>query len=230
MSGPGLGGPGGSELPDDGAESVSSGEILPRGAGPTGPTGDPFAFGATGSYEVPGSAGDAQEEITVGRFRPGSLSTQLALGRYLVGRVIIARVSAGLMVTALVIIAIAVLIWFAGPHWLAILIGLLALPVLIVRALVRWFIGRITDAHIFGPAEDQVRKMIGDTGGDFRRELRRIGVPASIFSFPVLLVRLMRRTSRRTLLERMRGFDLTNVVPPSRVDELQMLITSVRRD
>jgi hypothetical protein len=39
----------------------------------------------------------------------------------------------------------------------------------------------------------------------------------------------MRSSSRRTLLERIRAFDLTKVVPPSRVDELQMLITSLRR-
>jgi hypothetical protein len=181
---------------------------------------DPLELGRTGA---------GADEPAVGRFRPGSLSTQLALGRYLVGRVIIARVNAGLMVTALVIIAIAALVWWVGPHWLAILVALLALPVLIVRALVRWFIARITDAHTFGPAEAQVRTMIGDTGGDFRRELRRIGVPASIFSFPLLLIRLMRSSSRRTLLERIRAFDLTKVVPPSRVDELQMLITSLRR-
>lgn len=174
-------------------------------------------------------AGPESDGISVGRFRPGSLSTQLALGRYLVGRVIIARINAGLMVTALVIIAIAVLVWWVGPHWLGILIGLLALPVLIVRTLVRWFIGRLTDAQTFGPAQAQVQRMVGDTGGDFRRELRRIGVPSSIVSFPLLLIRLMRASSRRTLLERIRAFDLTRVVPPSRVDELQMLITSLRR-
>lgn len=218
-----MSGPSDPGRPDDGDEDINShinrginrdsdidggsGEILPR----SGP-----------------AEGDA-DRISVGRFRPGSLSTQLALGRYLVGRVIIARINAGLMLTALVIIGIAVLVWLVGPHWLGILIGLLALPVLLVRALVRSFIGRITDAHTFGPAEDQVRRMIGDTGGDFRRELRRIGVPASIVSFPLLLMRLMRSSSRRTLLDRMRNFDLTRVVPASRVDELQMLITSIRR-
>ncbi|MCU1690091.1 MAG: hypothetical protein JWN61_3385 [Pseudonocardiales bacterium] len=212
--------PGGEpDPPDFGGDDIlsSSGEILPRAAD------------ASGSASGPGASG-APEGVSVGRFRQGSLSTQLALGRYLVGRVIIARISAGLMVTALVILAIAVLVWFVGPHWLAVLIGLLALPVLFVRSLVRWFIGKITEARIFGPAEDQVRKMIGDTGGDFRRELRRIGVPSGMFSFPLLLIRLMRRSSRRTLLDRMRGFDLTNVVPASRVDELHMLIRSVRRE
>lgn len=188
-----------------------SDEILPKGAGPGG------------------SSADASGGPEVGAFRQGSLATQLALGRYLVGRVIIARVSAGLTFTAVAIVAVAVLVWVVGPHWLAILIGLLALPVLGVRALVRWTVGRLTDAHIFGPAEQEVRRMIGATGGDFRRELRRIGVPASRLSFPLLLLRLLRGPSRRTLIERMRGFDIANVVPASRVDELHMIISSIRR-
>lgn len=195
-------------VPGDRSEE---GEILPSGRNPSG------------------SGGPGREDIQVGRFRQGTLSTQWALGRYLVGRVIIARISAGLMLTALIVLAVAAVVWWLGPNWLAVLIGLLALPILLVRVVIRTAVGRLTEAHVFGPAEDQVRRMIGDTGGDFRRELRRIGVPSSIFGFPVLLIRLLRTRSRRTLLERMRGFDLTRVVPPSRIDELHMLIRSVRR-
>lgn len=229
-------------------------EILPRDAAPsTGARPGGGSPGSAGPGRTPGIAepGSAEpgiagsgiagsggagsggaglpEDTSVGSFRQGNLGTQMALGRYLVGRVIAARISAGLMVTALVILALAAVDWFIGPHWLAVLIALLALPVLLARAVARWFIDRVTEASLFAPAEDAVRRMIGQTGGDFRRELRRIGVPASMFGFPLLLARMMRGKSRRTLLLRMRDFEVDRVVPPSRVDELHMLIAATRR-
>jgi hypothetical protein len=201
------------------------GELLPRISTRKGSTSGRAADGVFDGDARPGDAvtGD------VGDFRRGNLGTQWALGRYLVGRVIVGRVQAGLLFSAVLILILAGLVYWAGITWLAVLIALAALGVIIVRWLFITLVGRLIQAPIFGPFEDQLRRLVGDTRGDLRRELHRIGVPAGWWSFPLLIVRLMRRTSRRRLFERMRTVDLGKVVPASRVDELHLLIDSVRR-
>src|ERR1700712_916789 len=102
-------------------------EIVPGSVGPRG-------------ERPPSSGGGAESEVGFGNADP---LTAGLLARYLVGRVVAARVSISLLITALVLVAGAVALWVWGPHWLAVLVGLLALVVVAFRALVVAILRRI---------------------------------------------------------------------------------------
>lgn len=136
-------------------------------------------------------------------------------------------VSRALMVFALLVVAVAVLVWWAGPHWLAVLIGVFAVTVLVLRALLGAVLRRVTGVGYFGPAEDRMRRLVAETRGDIRTELRRIGVPSRSWTLPVLAWRLARRRRRAETLARLRRFDAERVVPGSRLDELHMIVRQV---
>jgi hypothetical protein len=188
-------------------------EIVPNSVGPPG--------------ERPPSpgAGGVKPEVGFGGTNP--LAAGL-LARYLVGRVVAARVSISLLITALVLLAGAVALWVWGPHWLAILIGLIALAVFAFRALVVAILRRIMGVGQLGSAEDKVRALVADTQGDLRRELRRIGLPATVFGMPLLMIRLIGRR-RAATFARLKQFDVNRVVPRSRQDELHFVVTSQLR-
>ena len=164
----------------------------------------------------------------VGNFRKGDAASRFALSRLLVGRVIVARIGAGMMFLALLVLALAVVTWLFGPQWLAILIGLFAVFMLVVRALVMALLRRLAGYGAFGQYEQQVHSLVSATGGDLRRELRRNRIPAGWWSFPLLVVRLFRSHGRRELFERMRGVDIDRIVPAARVDELHSVLRSMR--
>ena len=185
-------------------------EIVPGSVGPAGPD-DPTGAGRDGGPEIGFGSSDP---ITAG-----------LLARYLVGRVVAARVSVGLMITALVILAGAVALWLWGPHWLAILVGLVALAVVAFRALVMAILRRVMGVGRLGPVEAKVRALVGDTQGDLRRELRRIGLPATVFGLPFLIFRFVGRRRAETLT-RLHEFDVNRVVPRSRQDELRFLVST----
>jgi hypothetical protein len=185
-------------------------EIVPGSVGPGG--------------ERPAGSG-AEPEVGFGGTNP--LAAGL-LARYLVGRVVAARVSISLLITALILLAGAVALWVWGPHWLAILIGLIALAVFAFRALVVAILRRIMGVGQLGPAEDKVRALVADTQGDLRRELRRIGLPATVFGMPLLMIRLIGRR-RAATFARLKQFDVNRVVPRSRQDELHFVVTSQLR-
>ena len=145
------------------------------------------------------------------------------LARYLVGRAIAARVSVGLMMISLVILAGAVALWIWVSHGLAVFVAIIALFVLGVRALVMAVLRRLMAVGQLGAAEDKIRAMVSATNGDLRRELRRIGLPGSAFGVPLLAVRLMGRR-RRDTLAKLGRFDVTKVVPKTRLDELQFVV------
>ena len=180
-------------------------EILP----PRGPDEVPFDRAAAPAPEV-GHAATHPLTATV-------------LARYLVGRAIAARVSVSLMVIALVIIAGAAALWIWVSHGLAIFLGIVALFVLGFRALLMAVLRRLMAVGQLGPAEYKIKSMVADTSGDLRRELRRIGLPASTFGLPLLAIRLLGRRRRETLT-RFGQFDVTNVVPKTRLDELQFVV------
>lgn len=187
-------------------------EIVPNSVGPPG-------------ERPPDSGGGAEPEVGFGGSNP--LAAGL-LARYLVGRVVAARVSISLLITAVVLLAGAVALWVWGPHWLAILIGLVALVVFAFRALVVAILRRIMGVGQLGPAEDKVRALVADTQGDLRRELRRIGLPATVLGMPLLMVRLVGRR-RAATFARLKQFDVNRVVPRSRQDELHFVVTSQLR-
>jgi hypothetical protein len=168
------------------------------------------------------------DRLDVGAFEQGTPGSRWALGRYLVGRAIGEYVSRALMVFALFVVALTVLVWWLGPHWLAVLIGVFALTVLLLRSLLGAVLRRITGAGYFGPVEDRMRRLVADTRGDIRGELRRIGVPSRTWTLPLLLWRLTRRTRRGETLQRLRLFDAERVVPGSRLDELHMIVRQLR--
>jgi hypothetical protein len=87
---------------------------------------------------------------------------------------------------------------------------------------------RIMGVGQLGPAEDKVRALVADTQGDLRRELRRIGLPATVFGMPLLMIRLIGRR-RAATFARLKQFDVNRVVPRSRQDELHFVVTSQLR-
>lgn len=198
------------------------GELLPAAEprGRASGNGDPF--GAYGTYQT-------YETGDVGDFQQGGEHERWALARYLVGRVILVKVSIGLLFTAALIAALGIAVYMLGVHWLGVLIVLGALGVLVIRWVFATFVRRITAAAQFGPAESEVRQLLNETSGDLRRELRRVGVPSGWWSFPLLLLRLLRSNSRRKMFARMRTIELDRIVPPSRVDQMHLAIDAARR-
>ena len=176
--------------------------------------------------QLPPPPDRAQPEV--GDFEQGTPGSRWALGRYLVGRALGDYVSRGLLIIALVIAALAALVYWLGPMWLAVLIGVFALSVLLFRWLLSAVLRRFTGAHLFGPAEQRMRALVADTRGDVRTELRRIGVPSRTFTLPLLALRLARRKRRQDTLDRLRRFDADRVVPAARLDELHMIVRQLR--
>jgi signal transduction histidine kinase len=147
----------------------------------------------------------------------------LMLARYLVGRALAARVSAMLWIAGAVLLAGAVALWIGRFHLLAVLVALLGLIVLGFRALVMLVLRKVMAVGRLGAAEQRITALVRDTGGDLRRELRRIGLPGSVFGMPLLVMRILGRRRAQTF-DRMRRFDVTNVVPRSRRAELEFLV------
>jgi hypothetical protein len=169
-----------------------------------------------------------RDDPDVGTFEQGTPGSRWALGRYLVGRAIGDFVSRALTVFALFVVALAALTWWLGPHWLAVLIGVFALTVLLVRSLLGAVLRRATGAGYFGPADDRMRRLVAETRGDIRAELRRIRVPSRTWTLPLLVWRLARRRRRAETLRRLRAFDAERVVSSSRLDELHMIVQQLR--
>jgi hypothetical protein len=174
------------------------------------------------SRRIPDDGSAIPPDPEVG-FAPGSPLTMIMLARYLVGRAIAARLSVSLMVLALVLVAGAVALWIWVSHVLAILVGIVALMVLLFRALVMAILRRVLSVDRLGSAEAKVRSLVSDTSGDLRRELRRVGLPGSVLGMPLLMVRLIGRR-RRATLAKLAQFEVTNVVPRSRLDELHFIV------
>jgi hypothetical protein len=73
-----------------------------------------------------------------------------------------------------------------------------------------------------------MRRLVAETRGDIRTELRRIGVPSRMWTLPLLVWRLARRARRAETLQRLRGFDAERVVSRSRLDEVHMIVRQLR--
>lgn len=167
------------------------------------------------------SAGTPELEPEIDR--PGTGRTALMLARYLVGRALAARVSMTLWLLAGVLLVGAVALWIVDVHWLAVVVAVLALIVVGVRALVMLALRKVMAVGRLGAAEARITELVHDTGGDLRRELRRIGLPGSVLGMPLLVLRILGRR-RRDTFERMRQFDVANVVPRARRAELEFIV------
>lgn len=177
---------------------------------------------------VPDQPGDDAEWLSaddVGAFEQGSSFSRWALARYLVGRAIGESVGSTLLTAALVLLAVAAVAqWVIHSTLLAVLVGILAIGVLLIRWVLRAVLRRLTEADRYGPVEARMRALVSDTRGDVLRELRRVGLPSHTFTLPLLAFRLIGRRRKETLT-RLRGFDIARAVPKARLDELHLLLS-----
>jgi hypothetical protein len=169
---------------------------------------------------------DADE---IGEFRQGTPLTQWALARYLVGRALGESVGHTLLLVALLVLGIAAVCeWVLHSTFLAIVIAVLAVTVLLVRALLRAVLRRLTAADRYGPVEARLRELVSATRTDVLRELRRIGLPSHTVTLPLLAFRLIGKR-RTATLARLRGFEIDRAVPKARLDELHLLLSGPSR-
>jgi hypothetical protein len=174
--------------------------------------------------DEPAEDGEWLSADEIGEFRQGSPLSRWALARYLVGRAIGESVGATLLVVALALLALAAVCeWVVHSTLLAVLIAIVALGVLLIRAVLRAVLRRLTEADRYGPLETRLRELVADTRGDVLRELRRVGLPSHTVTLPLLAIRLIGKR-RQATLEQLRGFDIARAVPRSRLDELHMLL------
>ncbi|MGN6608186.1 MAG: hypothetical protein ACTHMS_14385 [Jatrophihabitans sp.] len=169
--------------------------------------------------------GNGPREPEVGRFRQGTPLSQWALARYLVGRAIGTSIGTSLLVVAVVLLALAVLVqWSTHLTFVTVLLALAGVLVLAFRGLVRLVLRRLTAADRYGPLEDRLHALVGETRGAILAELRRVGLPGRSWTLPLLAIRLVRPRRRAETLERLRAFDVDRAVTPARVDELHHLL------
>lgn len=186
----------------------------------------PVPPATTDSVTEPGGAPhDEPDEPQVGEFRQGNPFSRASLAGYLVGRAVAESLGNSLFLMALVPLVIAaVCFWLFHSTALGVLFVVLAVMVIFMRWLLLAVLRRLTGFARFAPLERRVRAMAGDTKSDVLRELRRLGLPGRGYSVWLVPLRLLRRTRRAETLERLRGFDVRNAVPASRVDELHLLL------
>ncbi|PZS31531.1 MAG: hypothetical protein DLM58_11585 [Pseudonocardiales bacterium] len=168
---------------------------------------------------------DEPVNYDVGAFEQGSPVSRWALARYLVGRAVIESVSASLLIAALVVLALAgVIEWWVGSTFWAILVVLVALGILVMRAILRAVLRRLSGAEHFGPIEQRLNALVENTKSDVFGELRRVGLPSHIWTLPLLPFRFLGQERRRETVTKLRNFDVDRVVPKARVDELHLIL------
>jgi hypothetical protein len=105
-------------------------------------------------------------------------------------------------------------------------VGLAALIVLLIRALLAGIQRRISGIDRMGSAGPRVEKLVGKVRKGLHAELRRIGLPSAPWG-PVLIgLRLIRPLRRAETAQKLAAFDLGQVVPPSTLDELHLLLSN----
>jgi hypothetical protein len=161
----------------------------------------------------------------VGEFRQGTVASQWALGRYLIGRAITESVGWALLLVGLGLLVLGLLAQI-GAHltFLAVLLVVLAVGVLILRWALLGMVRRLTGFERFGPLEDRMQALVDDTSSDVLRELRRIGLPGRLWTLPLLAFRFLGRARRKDTVARLRSFDTGRAVPKARLDELHLVV------
>lgn len=195
------------------------------GAGPAdGLAGrDPFGGGPAG--------GAAFRTISIDgeTFRPGPATSDSALRRYLLTRALGRSVINTVQWSGVAILLVAVLCWLAGVKLLAVLIGLVAVLVLVVRTALAGLERRLSGARRLGSLEPRVAALVTRTNRGLRRELRRVGLPSLPWAPLLIALRILRPFRRAETLRALSRVDLAQVVPASRLDELQLLLSGGRR-
>ncbi|MBE7186958.1 hypothetical protein [Jatrophihabitans endophyticus] len=162
--------------------------------------------------------------IDVGAFEQGTEFSRWALARYIVGRVILERVSWGLLGIAVLLLVLgAAAGWGLHSTALTVVCVLLALTVLALRAVLRAVLRRLMAFQTFAPVEDRIRSIVGGAGDDIFAELRRVGLPSHTLTLPLLVPRLIGRR-RPDTMQRIRAFRVEQAVPRARRDELYLVL------
>lgn len=169
-------------------------------------------------------AGD-EPGIDVGSFEQGTALSRWALARYIVGRVILERVSWGLLGVALVLLVLAGLCeWGLHSTALTVVCVLLALTVLLMRAALRAVLHRLMAFDTFAPVENRIKAIVDGASGDIFAELRRVGLPSHPVTLPLIVPKMIGRQRRRDTMERLRAFQVEQAVPRARRDELYLVL------
>lgn len=180
------------------------------------PDGTPSTTGPRAGREVP---------ITeVGSFAQGNEASQWVLRRYLLTRAIGASVVRTVHWFGVAVLVLAALIWFAGVTWLAVLVGLAAIMVLLVRVALSGLQRRLSGVDALGPDAPEVERLVGRTRKGLRAELRRIGLPSAPWGPALIGLRLLRPVKRVETVRKLGRFDLSQVVDQSTLDELHLLL------
>lgn len=167
---------------------------------------------------------DEHPVIEVGNIGPGSGAGQAALRRYLLTRALGSSIVNAVQWTGIAVLVLAALSWLGGLKLLAVLLGVLALVILAVRGLLSGLARRLSGSSRLGPLEPRVAALVTRTRKDLRRELRRVGLPGSPWGPLLIGWRLMRPIRRVRTMQSLSRVDLTKVVPPSQLAELQLLL------
>jgi hypothetical protein len=101
--------------------------------------------------------------------------------------------------------------------------------VLLIRVMLSAVQRRLSGAGQLGPDEAKVEAMVGQTRKGLRAELRRVGLPAAPWGPFLIGLRLIRPFKRAQTVRKLVQVDLGKVVPPSRLDELHLLLSSSSR-
>jgi hypothetical protein len=165
----------------------------------------------------------------IGQFQQGTAGTRWILARYLVGRAIGEQLATALLIVGVLVLAVAVGVYFVAPTWLTVIIGIIGLGVLLMRVVVGAVVRRMAGVGQFGALEGRMNSLVAETRGDVRRELRRLGLPSRTATMPLLAARLLGRR-RGEVISTLRGFDVDRVVPARRVDDLHMVVQALQRE
>lgn len=185
-----------------------------------------IGYGFDGVDGTEPTAGGSGPEI--GSFRQGSLGSQWALGRYLVGRAVAEALSRGLLLLAVVLLAGAAGIWAAGSTFWGVVVGILAVAVVLMRRVVLAVLRRLRVAGGDPALDARLGQLVAATRKDVLAELRRLGLPSRSWTLPLLAVRLLGRRRRETA-DKLRAFQIDRVVPAARLDEVHLLLQSASR-
>ena len=162
--------------------------------------------------------------IEVGNIGPGSAASQAVLRRYLLTRALGSSIINAVQWTGVVLLLLAALSWVGGWQLLAVLLGLVAVLILGVRGALSAIARRLSGASRLGPLEPRVAALVTRTRRELRRELRRVGLPGVPWAPLLIAWRLIRPLRRARTVAALSRVDLTKAVPPSQVDELQILL------
>lgn len=159
---------------------------------------------------------------------PTGTASEAALRRYLLTRALGRSVINTVQCSGIAVLAVAALCWLGGVKILAVLVGLVALAMFGVRALLSTIERRLTGSARLGAIEPRVDKLVARTSRGLGKELRRVGLPGSPWAPILIALRLIRPFRRARTLAALSRIELAAVVPASQLDELHLLLQTTR--